>query len=91
MAEVASTHYSWIPTRLLLRDKLDLYDAFMKFPGKSLVVTAADDEVIPRSHSLRYHAATNANRAIVEFPASHNTLDLDRSFWQRVISGEAWK
>jgi pimeloyl-ACP methyl ester carboxylesterase len=91
MAEVASSHYSWIPTRLLLRDKLDLYDAFMKFPGKSLVVTAADDEVIPRSHSLRYHAATNAHRAIIEFPASHNTLDLDRTFWQRVLTREAWK
>jgi len=88
--EVASTHYSWIPTRLLLRDKLDLYEAFMKFPGKSLVVTAADDEVIPRSHTLRYHAATNSNRAIIEFPASHNTIHLDHAFWNRILSGDAW-
>jgi hypothetical protein len=91
LAEVASTHYSWIPTRFLLRDKLDLYEAFMKFPGKSLVVTAADDEVIPRSHSLRYHAATNAHRAIIEFPASHNTLHLDRTFWEKILAGTVWK
>lgn len=91
LAEVASTHYSWIPTRLLLHDKLQLYEAFMEFPGRSLVVTAADDKVIPRSHSLRYHAATNANRAIIEFPASHNTIDLDRGFWERVLSGDAWE
>jgi pimeloyl-ACP methyl ester carboxylesterase len=91
LADVASTHYSWIPTRLLLRDKLDLFEAFLNFPGKSLVVTAQDDEVIPRSHSLRYHAATNSNRAIIEFPASHNTIDLDREFWDRVLTGEAWE
>jgi uncharacterized protein len=91
LAEVAGTHYSWIPTRFLLRDRLPLYDAFSKFPGKSLVVTASDDEVIPRSHSLRYHAATNANRAILELPASHNSITLDQSFWQRVITGEVWK
>jgi len=90
LAEVASTHYSWIPTRLLVRDRLQLYEAFIKFPGKSLVVTASDDEVIPRSHSLRYHAATNENRAILEFPASHNTISLDRSFWEQVLSGKAW-
>ncbi|HEX7861032.1 MAG TPA: alpha/beta hydrolase [Verrucomicrobiae bacterium] len=91
LAEVAATHYSWIPARWLVRDRLMLYDAFLKFPGKSLVVTASDDEVIPRSHSLKYHAATNAIRRIVEFPASHNTVSLDREFWERVMSGEVWK
>jgi hypothetical protein len=70
---------------------MELYEAFLKFPGKSVVVTAADDEVIPRSHALRYQAATNADRAVVEFPASHNTIDLDRSFWEKILSGDAWE
>jgi len=91
LAEVAGAHYSWIPTRFLLRDRLQLYEAFMEFPGKSLVVTATDDEVIPRSHSLRYHAATNAQRAILEVPASHNTITLDHEFWESVLTGTAWK
>lgn len=91
LAAVASTHYAWIPTGLLLRDKMELYEAFLKFPGKSVVVTAADDEVIPRSHALRYQAGTNADRAVVEFPASHNTIDLDRSFWEKVITEQIWK
>jgi uncharacterized protein len=91
LVDVAGAHYAWIPTRYLVRDRLQLYDAFMKFPGKSLVVTADDDEVIPRSHSLRYHAATNANRAILELPASHNTITLDQSFWENILTGKPWK
>ena len=91
LADVAGAHYSWIPTRFLVRDRLQLYGAFMKFPGKSLVVTAVDDEVIPRSHSLRYHAATNAHRAILELRASHNTITLDQSFWENVLAGTVWK
>jgi uncharacterized protein len=91
LADVAGAHYSWIPTRFLLRDRLQLYEAFLEFPGKSLVVTAADDEVIPRSHSLRYHAATNANRTILELPASHNTITLDRPFWENILASTAWK
>lgn len=91
LAEVAGYHYSWVPTKFLVRDRLHLFDAFMKFPGKSLVVTAAEDEVIPRAHSLRYHSATNENRRIIELPASHNTIDLDQGFWESILDGRNWK
>lgn len=91
LAEVAGHHYSWIPTRWLLRDRLHLYESFLKFPGKSLVVTAAHDEVIPRAHSLRYHAATNANRQVLELSESHNSINLDRAFWDRILNGAVWK
>ena len=91
LAEVASTHYWWLPTRLMLRDKLRLHEDFLRFPGKSVIITASDDEVIPRSHGQRYHAAKNENRAVIEFHASHNTVNLDRAFWENVLTGEAWK
>lgn len=91
LAEVAGFHYSWVPTRFLVRDRLRLFDSYLRYPGKSLVVTAADDEVIPRTHSLKYHSATNENRKILELPESHNTIDLDRRFWNGILNGEIWK
>jgi pimeloyl-ACP methyl ester carboxylesterase len=91
LAEVAGHHYAWVPTRLLLRDRLHLYEAFLKFPGKSVIVTAADDEIIPRAHSLRYHSASNYNRVVLELPVTHNTISLEDEFWRRILSGEAWK
>ena len=63
----------------------------MRFPGKSVVVTAADDEIIPRAHSLKYLASTNANRAVLELPSmTHNGIDLDADFWRKVLEGEHW-
>lgn len=91
LAEVAGFHYSWVPTRFLVRDRLQLFDAYLKFPGKSLVITAAEDEVIPRGHSLKYHSAASENRRFIELSESHNTIDLDGTFWERVLNGEIWK
>jgi pimeloyl-ACP methyl ester carboxylesterase len=91
LAEVASAHYRWLPTRWLLRDRLHLFDSFLRFPGKSLVVTASDDEIIPRSHSLKYLACTNENRCAIDLPATtHNTIELDAAFWNKILSGEQW-
>jgi pimeloyl-ACP methyl ester carboxylesterase len=88
VAELARAHFAWIPTRWILRDKLELHDAWLMFPGKSVVVLAERDEIIPREQSLRFAAARDPRRKIIEMPgASHNTIDLDADFWEEILRG----
>jgi pimeloyl-ACP methyl ester carboxylesterase len=91
LADVAAAHYAFLPARFLVRDRYLLLDAYLGFPGRSLVVTAAADEIIPRAQSLKFLAATNASRRVVELEASHNSIDLDREFWTKVLNGAHWQ
>lgn len=92
LAEVAGAHFSWLPARRLLHDRLALYESYLKFPGRSLVVIAADDEVIPRAHGLRYLGSTNEIRRAIELPSmTHNSIILEEDFWTNVLQHEHWK
>jgi uncharacterized protein len=89
---MARAQFAWIPTSWILRDKLELFDAWMKFPGRTVVVLAENDEIIPRAQSLRFAAARHANREIIEMPGtSHNTIELDSMFWEKVLRREEKK
>lgn len=86
IAEVARAQFPWLPTQWLLRDQMHLFDHWQKFPGKSCVVLAGRDEIIPRSHNLRYLQAKTGACEIVELPEeSHNSIQLEESFWKKVL------
>jgi uncharacterized protein len=87
IADVARAHYPWLPTRWMLRDTMHLFEDWQKFPGQSCIVLAGRDEVIPSSHNLQYRNAKSKACEIVELPDdSHNTIDLDKSFWTRLLT-----
>lgn len=86
ITEMARDQFRWFPTRFLLRDTMELFTRWMEFPGRSVVVIAETDEIVPRRHSLRFIAAKSATRRIIEIPAvTHNTIDLDRELWEQIM------
>lgn len=86
VAEMARSQFPIFPTRWILRDTMHLFELWQKFPGRTRIVVAGQDEVIPRHHSLKYLAATNENVTVLELPhATHNSIDLDESFWRETL------
>jgi uncharacterized protein len=87
LRDMARNQFWFVPTTWILRDTFELFEPWQNFPGKSHVVIARADEVVPRSHSLRYVATTNKNVAVLEISgASHNSIELDREFWNRILN-----
>ena len=86
LAEVAGEHFRFFPARWMVRDTMHLFEVWQKFPGRTSIVVAGQDEVIPRSHGVRWLAATNDNVRVLELPeASHNSVELDAEFWEEVL------
>jgi len=74
LAGVARHHYPWLPVTLLLRDRFDNAAALQGYRGPVVVVTAADDEIVPAAQGTQLHAglATPYKRLQVIAGARHN-------------------
>ena len=81
MAEVAQTHYRWLPVRWLLRDRYDSVRHLRGYGGPVLVVRAGHDEVIPAANTDRLIASLSKPPQVVDLAAAdHNTLDSDAAY-----------
>ncbi|MBW3551382.1 MAG: lysophospholipase [Proteobacteria bacterium] len=47
LANVAQSHYPWMPVRWLMRDRYDTADALAGYRGELLIIRAGDDAVVP--------------------------------------------
>lgn len=82
LANVARSHYRWLPVHWLMRDR---YDAVRHAPAVRapvLAIIAAQDEIIPwpRSAALLEAFAPGQVRAVTIPGATHNTLDLSPEY-----------
>ena len=86
LRDIARDQYWFLPTGWLLHDGMELYGPWKKFSGKTRIVVAGADEIIPRAQTLRYMAATNAQVSVLELPeVGHNGVNLDAEFWKDVL------
>jgi pimeloyl-ACP methyl ester carboxylesterase len=78
LVNVAREHFRWLPVRLLMRDRYDSASRAPQVKAPLLVVTAGEDEIIPRQRSDALAAAFAAEqtRVIVVPGVGHNTLDM---------------
>lgn len=75
MAEVAQSHYRWLPVRYLIKDRYDSVAHLTKYQGPVLVVRAGRDEVVPGASTKRLIAALPRPTLVLDLPeASHNTV-----------------
>jgi hypothetical protein len=87
LLDMARAQMPFVPTGLLLKDRLLLYDAWLAYPGRSWVVLADHDEVIPKSQSKKYADRAGANRKVMVMPmTSHNTISLSKADWGRLLA-----
>ena len=89
LVQMARSQFPWIPTGLLLRDRMPLLEEWKKFPGPTCIVLAGQDEVIPASHGAMYKAAKRECCTVIEFPdAGHNSIHLGQPFWNQLLQPE---
>lgn len=75
MADVAQSHYRWLPVRYLLKDRYDSVAHLSGYQGPVLVVRAGRDEVVPGPSTNRLIASLSRPPLVLELPeASHNTV-----------------
>jgi fermentation-respiration switch protein FrsA (DUF1100 family) len=74
MAEVAATHFPWLPVRLLLRDRFDTASKAARITVPVLLVHGSEDEVVPEwmSEDLE-ELLPHATRLLIE-DGHHNDL-----------------
>ena len=88
LPDLAQTHYWYFPARWLVRDKYDNVRNLQSFDKPVAVVLAAQDEVIPRKHSMRlYDNLAAPKRKWVFEGAGHNTWPAGpaATWWREVM------
>jgi hypothetical protein len=78
LANVAREYFRWLPVGLLMRDRFESAPRAPQVSAPVLVVTAGEDEIIPRkrSEALAAAFAPGQVRVVVVPGVGHNTLDL---------------
>ena len=77
LAEVAQSHYRWLPVRWLISDAYASHQYLQQYPGPLLIVRAGRDEVVPPANTDRLITSLEAPPTVVDFPlADHNDISL---------------
>ncbi len=87
LANVAATHYPFIPVRWLLRDRYDSVANLRHFQGPVAVLLAGEDEIIPTHHGRQlYEKLMTTKKLWVMLGAGHNSMPMaaDQIWWQEV-------
>lgn len=75
LADVAQSHYRWLPVRWLIKDRYDSVANLARYEGPLLVVRAGRDEVIPAANTARLVASLRKPPQVATLPeAGHNDL-----------------
>lgn len=87
LAEVAATHYPWLPVRRLLRDRYESARHLPAYRGEWLVLRAGRDAVVPARHTDRLIAAASTPPHVIDFPqAGHDDLSLSPRYWSAMAA-----
>jgi uncharacterized protein len=87
MTDVASSHYKFLPVRLMLREHHDVRALLNNFPGPIAFLIAGRDEVMANGLGEKLYKQYAGNKKLWIQPyAGHNTLDFTPGalWWQEV-------
>jgi len=81
MANVAQSHYPWLPVKWLLQDRYDQAAYLTKYQGPLLIVRAGHDDVVPASSTDQLIASLTRPAQVLNLPrADHSTVATDRTY-----------
>lgn len=81
LADVGQAHYRWLPIRLLARDRYDSVSNLSRRTGRTLVVRAGKDKVIPANCTQRLIDALPRRPQVLELPnAEHGNVAMAPGF-----------
>ena len=81
MANLAQTHYPWLPVRWLLQDRYDQAAYLARYDGPVLVVRAGRDVVVPPQHTDQLLASLPRRPQVLALPeADHSNVGGQRAY-----------
>ena len=87
MANVAQSHYPWLPVRWLLQDRYDQAAYLAQYHGPLLIVRAGRDDVVPAASTNQLIASLKTPPQVLHLPnADHSTVATDRTY-ARTLAG----
>jgi fermentation-respiration switch protein FrsA (DUF1100 family) len=84
LPDVAAHHYSWIPVRLLMRNRLRSIDKIAQFEGPLLQAHGDGDTVIPYELGRRLFEAANEPKEFITIPDGDHNDPRSAPFWDAV-------
>jgi fermentation-respiration switch protein FrsA (DUF1100 family) len=84
LPDVAAHHYSWVPVRLLMRNRLQAIDKIGKFRGPLLQAHGDGDTIIPFELGQRLYEAANDPKEFITIPGGDHNDPRSSRFWQAV-------
>jgi pimeloyl-ACP methyl ester carboxylesterase len=88
LLSVASSKFPWLPVKLFLTDTYDTIGNLKTFPGRTAVIGAEQDEVVPLRHAQSLYDALNGTKRMwIVRRAGHNDwLDqVGPSWWLEIM------
>ena len=88
LADLAQTHYWYLPARWLVLDRYDSIDNLREYQGRIAVVLAGADEVVPVYHGQRLYASLTTEKKVWLFAgANHNNMPVapELAWWSEVV------
>jgi alpha-beta hydrolase superfamily lysophospholipase len=89
LADLAQTHYRYLPARWLVLDRYDNVANLRGYRGRVAVVLAGDDEVVPVRHGRRLYEALTTDKKLWLFEgARHNEMPVADGlpWWGEVVA-----
>jgi uncharacterized protein len=81
MANVAQSHYPWLPVRWLLQDRYDQAAYLTQYDGPLLIVRAGRDDVVPAASTDQLVASLKHKPVLLDLPnADHSSVATDRAY-----------
>lgn len=87
LLSVAKEHFPWIPVCLFLRDKYDTVGNLKTFPGRTAVIGAEADDIVPIRHAQALFTSLPGDKKMWTIRgAGHNTWPdmVDAAWWKEV-------
>lgn len=85
LADTAAHHYPWVPVRWLLRDRYDTAAHLKAFKGKTALIVAGQDRVIPSRLGMALHAQLPGKPMLLHLPAA------DHNDWAESMTPQHWQ
>jgi fermentation-respiration switch protein FrsA (DUF1100 family) len=82
LPDVAAHHYSWMPVRLLMRNRMRAIDKIGEFRGPILQAHGDSDSVIPYQLGQRLFEAANQPKEFLTIPGGDHNDPRSAKFWE---------
>jgi len=85
LVAVAAHHYPFLPVSLMLRHRFDSFSRAPRIDAPLLCLVAADDRVVPVSHSRTLFQAWRGRKTWREIPrADHDSIAGEPEYWSAI-------